>query len=70
VPVFALLGGIGWRRTVDALGPVVRDTNGRVFTLATIRELLDVEPFPPLHGTATDAEIAALSANINDIEKE
>ncbi len=32
----------------DALGPVVRDTDGRVFTLATLAELLTVEPFPAL----------------------
>ena len=62
VPLFALLGGIGWRRTADALGPVVRDTDGRVFTLATVQEMLQVDPFPVLHGMATDAEIAELRA--------
>lgn len=50
VPLFAVLGGIGWRRTQDALGPVIRDTDGRVFTAATIDQLLDVEPLPALTG--------------------
>jgi hypothetical protein len=48
VPLFAVLAGLGWRRTADTLGPVVRDTNGRVFTLQTLEEMLDVEPFPQL----------------------
>lgn len=52
IPVFAMLGGVGWRRTGDALGPVVRDTDGRVFTLATLPEMLTVEPFPSLKGLA------------------
>ena len=50
VPLFAILGGIGWRRTNDALGPVVRATDGRVFTIATLPEMLTVEPLPGLHG--------------------
>ncbi len=50
VPLFAVLGGLGWRRTHDALGPVIRDTDGRVFTAATIDALLQVEPFPALTG--------------------
>ena len=48
VPVFALLDGLGWQRTADALGPVVRDTDGRVFTLETLEEMLTVEPLPGL----------------------
>ncbi|HKH49540.1 MAG TPA: hypothetical protein VKM72_33170 [Thermoanaerobaculia bacterium] len=48
VPVFAVLAGLGWKRTKDALGPVVRDTDGRVFTLPTLTDLLDVQPFPGL----------------------
>ncbi len=48
VPLFAILGGIGWARVNDALGPVVRDTDGRVFTLTTLPELLSVAPFPSL----------------------
>src|SRR5205823_6360540 len=30
IPVFAVLAGLGWRRTGDTLGPVIRDTDGRV----------------------------------------
>ena len=52
VPVFAVLAGIGWRRTSDALGPVIRDTDGRTFTLATIAEMLTAEPLPALRGLA------------------
>lgn len=42
--------GLGWRRTQDALGPVVRDTDGRVFTVQTLPEMMTVEPFPGLRG--------------------
>ena len=52
VPLIAVLGGIGWARINDALGPVLRDTEGRVFTLATLASMLDVSPFPGLIGTA------------------
>jgi hypothetical protein len=48
VPLFAVLGGIGWARINDALGPVVRDTDGRVFTLTTLDSMLEVAPFPGL----------------------
>ncbi|WP_028227370.1 hypothetical protein [Paraburkholderia ferrariae] len=48
VPLFAVLGGIGWARINDALGPVVRDTDGRVFTLSTLTSMLEVAPFPSL----------------------
>ena len=48
VPVFAVLAGLGWRRTADTLGPVVRDTDGRVFTVQTLHEIMKVEPFPSL----------------------
>jgi hypothetical protein len=47
-PLFAVLAGLGWQRTADTLGPVVRDTDGRVFTLPTLREILQVQPFPGL----------------------
>lgn len=50
IPLFAVLGGIGWRRTRDALGPVIRDTDGRTFTLGTLPALLETEPFPGLRG--------------------
>ena len=46
----AVLGGIGWARVNDALGPVVRDTGGRVFTLSTLSAMLEVAPFPSLVG--------------------
>ena len=52
VPVFALLDGLGWQRVADALGPVIRHTDGRVFSLATLNELLSVQPFPGLIGRA------------------
>lgn len=48
VPLIAVLGGIGWARINDALGPVVRDTDGRVFTLSTLNSMLEVAPFPSL----------------------
>ena len=48
VALFAVLDGLGWKRVNDALGPVVRDTDGRVFTLETLPEMLTVEPFPAL----------------------
>lgn len=48
VPVFAVLAGLGWKRTADALGPVIRDTDGRTFTLPTLEEMLTVQPFPDL----------------------
>lgn len=47
-PLFAVLGGLGWTRVNDALGPVVRDCDGRVFTLANLEEILTVQPFPQL----------------------
>jgi len=50
VPLIAVLGGIGWARINDALGPVVRDTDGRVFTLSTLDSMLEVAPFPGLLG--------------------
>ena len=34
VPVVAVLGGTGWARVNDTLGPVLQYTDGRVFTLA------------------------------------
>jgi hypothetical protein len=49
-PLLAVLGGMGWARVNDTLGPVVRDTDGRVFTLATLSEMLQVAPFPTLIG--------------------
>lgn len=51
-PVLAVLAGLGWMRTGDALGPVVQATDGRVFTLPVLGEMLTVQPFPRLVGTA------------------
>ncbi len=48
VPLIAVLGGMGWTRINDALGPIVRDTDGRVFTLSTLMSMLEVAPFPSL----------------------
>ena len=48
---FAVLGGLGWTRTSDALGPVVRDTDGRVFTIPTLREIVTVQPLSSIAGT-------------------
>jgi hypothetical protein len=45
VPLFAVLAGLGWQRTADTLGPVVRDTDGRVFTIRTLEAMMTVEPF-------------------------
>lgn len=56
VPVFAVLDGLGWQRTADALGPVIRDTDGRVFTLKTLPHMLTVQPFPGLVGKSTAVE--------------
>lgn len=50
VPVIAILGGTGWARVNDTLGPVLRYTDGRVFTLETLGEMLTVTPFPQLEG--------------------
>ena len=52
IPVIAVLEGLGWRRVNDALGPVVRDCDGRVFTMSNLSDLLEVEPVAGLRGTA------------------
>lgn len=52
IPLLAILAGLGWARVNDTLGPVVRDTEGRVFTLSTLPQMLDVAPFPTLLGLA------------------
>jgi hypothetical protein len=53
VPLLAVLGGLGWTRVNDTLGPVVRDCDGRVFTLTTLPQMLEVAPFPMLMGLLT-----------------
>lgn len=50
IPLIAVLAGMGWTRVNDALGPVVRDTDGRVFTLANLSSMLEMVPFPSLLG--------------------
>jgi hypothetical protein len=50
VPLLAVLAGLGWARVNDTLGPVVRDCDGRVFTLATLPEMVSVAPFASLKG--------------------
>jgi hypothetical protein len=52
VPLFALLDGLGWERINDALAPVVEHCDGRVFTLETLPEMLETQPFPGLVGAA------------------
>lgn len=53
LPLFAVLGGLGWTRTRDTLGPVIRDCDGRVFSVVNVTEMLTVFPFPTLAGLAT-----------------
>ena len=48
IPVFAVLSGLGWKRTGDALGPVIQATDGRVFTPETLPEMLTVQPLSDL----------------------
>ena len=50
IPLVAVLSGLGWTRVNDTLGPVVRDCDGRVFTLANLEEMLLVSPFAQLVG--------------------
>jgi len=65
VPLIGILGGTGWTRINDALAPVVRDTDGRVFTLSTLDEMLQVQPFPGLIGTA-DHQVTTLAEGANN----
>lgn len=48
VPLIAVLGGLGWTRVNDTLGPVIRDCDGRVFSVSNLPEMLTVSPFPAL----------------------
>ncbi|MCH7479520.1 MAG: hypothetical protein IIA14_15655, partial [SAR324 cluster bacterium] len=48
IPLFAVLEGLGWTRTRDAPGPVIRSTDGRTFTPSNLPEMLSVQPFPAL----------------------
>lgn len=51
-PLLAILGGLGWTRANDTLGPVVRDCDGRVYSVANVEEIVLVAPFPSLIGLA------------------
>jgi hypothetical protein len=45
VPLIAVLGGLGWTRVNDTLGPVIRDCDGRVFSVSNLTDMLTVSPF-------------------------
>src|SRR5664279_5162174 len=45
----------GWARVNDTLVPVVRDTDGRVFRLANLPQMLTVAPFRSLTGLVVQA---------------
>lgn len=45
IPLLAVLGGLGWMRVNDTLGPVVRGCDGRVFSVSNLDEMLTVAPF-------------------------
>jgi hypothetical protein len=53
IPLLAVLGGLGWTRVNDTLGPVVRDCDGRVFSVSNLAEMMTVSPFLSLVGTAS-----------------
>lgn len=59
IPVIAILEGFGWRRTSDALGPVIGACDGRVFSLSNLDDLLRVEPIASLAGSAAAGQGAA-----------
>jgi hypothetical protein len=48
VPLVAVLGGLGWTRVNDTLGPVVLHCDGHVFSISNLQELLTVAPFASL----------------------
>lgn len=48
IPLVAVLGGLGWTRVNDTLGPVVRDCDGRVFSVSNLEEMMTVAPFTSL----------------------
>jgi hypothetical protein len=56
IALFAVVDGLGWERLNDALGPVVRDCDGRVFTLKSLPEMLEVHPLPTLRGKVAQPE--------------
>jgi len=48
IPLIGVLGGLGWTRVNDTLGPVVRDCDGRVFSVSNVADMLTVAPFTSL----------------------
>ena len=50
IPLFGVLGGLGWTRVNDTLGPVVRDCDGRVFSVSNLDEMMTVAPFSWIAG--------------------
>jgi len=50
IPVIAVVEGFGWRRTNDALGPVIGACDGRVFSLSNLADLISVQPIAGLVG--------------------
>jgi hypothetical protein len=48
IPLLAVIGGLGWLRVNDTLGPVVRDCDGRVFSVSNLAEMLTAAPFTTL----------------------
>ena len=48
ISLIAVLGGLGWTRVNDTLGPVVRDCEGRVFSVSNLDEMFTVAPFSSL----------------------
>src|SRR5579859_2627443 len=50
IPLIGVLGGLGWTRVNDTLGPVVRDCDGRVFSVSNVADMLTVAPFTSLMG--------------------
>lgn len=53
IALFGVLSGYGWRRTTDALGPVIEACEGRVFTPQTLPEIVGVHPVSDWVSTAT-----------------
>lgn len=51
IPLLAVVGGLGWARVKDTLGPVIRDCDGRVFSLSNLADMLTAAPFPSLTGS-------------------
>ena len=54
VPLLAVLSGLGWTRVNDTLGPVIRDCDGRVFSLSNLGEMMSVAPFSTLRGVRAE----------------